>query len=80
MVPTHNNGLIYVTRATTKPELMGQSVIINIVLFVISLGLTGYGNWAGQKPQQAGPRVTHKDIFKNSRRFLKTVWKKLSKY
>ena len=22
-----------------------------------SLGFTGYGNWAGQKPQQAGPHV-----------------------
>ena len=40
-----------------KPELMGQSVYNLWRLLCDSLGPNNCGNWAGQKPQQAGPHV-----------------------
>ena len=52
-----NNGLIKVIRVNKKPELIGQSVINNVDLCVISLGLNDCGNQAGQKLPQ-----TTKDI------------------
>ena len=41
---------------------MGQSVYNLCRLLCDSLGLNSCGNWAGQKPQQAGPPVKEGDI------------------
>ena len=40
-----NNGLILVIRVNKKPEIIGNQFIVNVDLFVISLGLNDLGTW-----------------------------------